>query len=77
MAKYSNYSALDDLIKLFNSELMMFNSDLVVSFSLLLFVVFANSSRPLLSRYIGVCGAQFENHRSRLWQRQQDVPKRL
>ena len=66
MAKYSNYSALNDMIKAFNLELIEFNSDLIVSFSLLLYVIFANSSRSAVSRFLVIYGTQFEKHPSRL-----------
>jgi len=60
MAKYSNYTALNDLVKVFNSDLM-------ASFGSLHFVVLVNSSRPDLSQvYVWICGAHCENHRSRL-----------
>jgi len=59
MAKYSNYSALSDLVKVFNSGLMVFNPDLVVSFSLFRFIVFAKSSGPPLSQVYLVLRSTF------------------
>jgi hypothetical protein len=57
MANRSNYRALNDLIKVFNSDMM-------VTFSTLIFVVFTNSSRPFLPRYFEYHGTRFENHLS-------------